>query len=54
MNLDPITRTALEGLYITLLSVVVQLAKVLGKPCPIQTRADRRSEHTSSIQGLAK
>lgn len=42
MNLDPATRLALEGLYSVLLSAVVQLARVLGKPCPVQTRAERR------------
>jgi len=36
--MDPATRTALEALYSILLSAVVQLARVLGKPCPVQTR----------------
>lgn len=36
--MDAPTRTALEALYAILLSAVVQLAKVLGKPCPVQTR----------------
>lgn len=42
MNLDPATRGALEALYSILLSAVVQLARVLGKECPVQTRASRR------------
>lgn len=41
-DLDPATRVALEALYSVLLSAVVQLARVLGKDCPVQTRADRR------------
>lgn len=44
MNLDPTTRIALEGLYSVLLSAVVQLARVLGKPCPVQTREERLRE----------
>lgn len=47
MQLDPPTRLALEALYRVLLAAVVQLARVLGKPCPVQTRADRRSERAS-------
>mgnify|MGYP003378264547 CR=1 FL=1 len=42
MNLDPTTRLALEALYSVLLSAVVQLARVLGKECPVQTRKERR------------
>jgi len=42
--MDPATRTALEALYAILLSAVVQLARVLGKPCPVQTREERRQE----------
>ena len=45
--MDAPTRTALELLYSVLLSAVVELARVLGKPCPIQTRAERRSERHS-------
>lgn len=47
MQLDPATRIALEQLYSLLLSVVVILARVLGKPCPVQTRAERRSDRAS-------
>lgn len=32
----------LEALYSVLLSTVVQLARVLGKPCPVVTRQERR------------
>lgn len=42
--MDPTTRAALEALYSILLSAVVQLARVLGKPCPVVTRAERRAE----------
>ncbi len=42
--MDASTRTALELLYSILLSAVVQLARTLGKPCPVQTRAERRQE----------
>ncbi len=40
--MDASTRTALELLYSVLLSAVVQLARALDKPCPVQTRAERR------------
>lgn len=40
--MDASTRITLEALYSVLLSAVVQLARVLGKDCPVQTRADRR------------
>ncbi len=40
--MDPATRITLEALYSILLSAVVQLARVLGKPCPVQTREERR------------
>lgn len=42
-QLDPTTRMALEGLYSVLLSAVVQLARILGKPCPVVTRDERRT-----------
>jgi len=45
--MDTTTRAALEALYSILLSAVVQLARVLGKPCPVVTRAERRSERHS-------
>lgn len=40
--MDPATRIALETLYRVLLSAVVQLAAALDKPCPVQTRQERR------------
>ena len=42
MNQDAATKATLEMLYRILLSAVVQLASVLGKDCPIETRAERR------------
>lgn len=47
--MDPVTHKALEALYCVLLSAVVQLARVLGKPCPIVTRAERRQARTLGI-----
>lgn len=49
-NLDTATRLALEALYSVLLSAVVQLAKVLGKPSPVLTRAERRQQRENVIQ----
>ena len=40
--MDPATKLALEALYSVLLSAVVKLADVLGKPCPIMSRSERR------------
>lgn len=37
------SRDELEQLYRRLLALVVQLAIVLGKPCPIVTRKERRN-----------
>ena len=45
--MDATNRAALEALYAILLSAVVQLARVLGKPCPVVTRAERRSDRLS-------
>ena len=42
--MDAATRAALEALYTILLSAVVQLARVLGKPCPVINRAERKAE----------
>lgn len=47
--MDAPTRIALEGLYSILLSAVVQLARVLGKPCPVITRAERRAERQRQL-----
>ena len=49
MNQDAATKATLEMLYRILLSAVVQLAAVLGKECPVQTRAERRQAHTNSV-----
>ena len=35
-------RAALRGLYRILLSAIVVLADLLGEPCPIVTRKERR------------
>lgn len=44
---DIATRAALEALYCALLSAIVHLARVLDKPCPVQSRAERRSDRRS-------
>lgn len=46
---DAATRATLELLYSILLSAVVQLARVLDKPCPVQTRAERRQSRTGVL-----
>lgn len=50
MNLDPATKLVLEALYAALLSAVVQLARVLGKPCPVQSRAERRQARDAVLK----
>ena len=47
LNLETMSRQELEQLYALLISTIVMLARVLGKPCPVQTRAERRSERVS-------
>lgn len=47
--MDATTRIALEALYRVLLSAVVQLAAVLGKECPVVTRAERRQQRESVL-----
>ena len=37
------TRVMLEVVYRILLSAVVELARVLEKPCPVVTRGERRT-----------
>ena len=49
-QLDPSTRIALEALYTILLSAIVKLAQVLNKPCPVQTRAERRQVRTTVLE----
>jgi len=48
--MDPATKLALEALYRVLLSAVVQLAKALGKECPVQTRESRRQRREMGVQ----
>jgi len=36
-------RFALEQLYRVLLSAVVLISEILDKPCPVETRAERRA-----------
>lgn len=48
--MDPATRVALEALYSILLSAVVQLARALGKPCPIATREERRQNRNVMVK----
>lgn len=43
-TLDPQARKEMEQAYIQMLSAVVELARLLGKPCPIQSRAERLRE----------
>lgn len=40
--MDAMNRAEMEALYRQLLSMVVLLARLLGKPCPIVTREERR------------
>lgn len=42
MITDPVLRAALEQQYNQLLSCLVLLARLLGKPCPVVTRKERR------------
>lgn len=46
---DAATKAALEMLYSILLSAVVQLAVVLGKECPVETREKRRQQRQSML-----
>lgn len=48
--MDTPTRMALEALYSILLSAVVQLARVLGKPCPVVTRNERRQSREVMVK----
>lgn len=49
---DVANRADLEQLYIQLLSLVVLLARVLGKPCPIVTRDERRQMRKELTTGV--
>lgn len=46
---DAATRAALEPLYSLALSMVVVLARLLGKPCPVQTREERRRQRINVL-----
>ncbi len=45
------TREELEALYRSLMSTLVILARMLGKPCPVVTRDERRMERRLDMQG---
>jgi len=45
--MSPAQRYALEQLYRVLLSAVVLIAELLDKPCPVQTRHERRADRVS-------
>jgi len=47
---DATTKATLELLYRTLLSAVVVLARVLDKPCPVETRAARRQAREAVLE----
>lgn len=47
--MDPTTKIALELLYNVLLSAVVELARVLDKPCPVLTRKERRQQRENVL-----
>lgn len=42
-SFDTYSREELEQLYCLLLSTIVILARLLGRPCPVVTREERRS-----------
>mgnify|MGYP001562924158 CR=1 FL=1 len=44
--IDPMTRMQMEQAYAQMLSAVVELARLLGKPCPVKGRDERRRERT--------
>lgn len=46
---DAATRATLELLYSILLSAVVQLAAVLGKECPVESREKRRQQRKGMV-----
>jgi len=49
---DPNDRALLEQQYNQLLSSLVLLARLLGKPCPIITRKERRHVDSGAILSL--
>lgn len=52
MITDPNDRALLEQQYNQLLSSLVLLARLLGKPCPVVTRKERRHVDNSAILSL--
>ena len=48
MITDPAIRALLEQQYNQLLSTIVLLARLLGKPCPVITRKDSRLDMQAS------
>ena len=44
MSPPQLDRVEMEQLYTQMLAAVVVLARALGKPCPVVTRAERREE----------
>jgi hypothetical protein len=48
--MDATTRVALEVLYEALIAAVHHLARALGKPSPIVTRAERRAASQAAAQ----
>ncbi len=49
MITDPVIRALLEQQYNQLLSSLVLLARLLGKPCPVTTRKDRRLDRNGIL-----
>lgn len=47
--LPPAERAQMEQAYAQMLSAVVQMARVLGKPCPIVTREERRAQTSGTM-----
>lgn len=48
--MENMSKTEMEALYRQLLSMVVLLARLLGKPCPVVTRDERRQNRVNVIQ----
>lgn len=46
----PLAQAIDAGLYCQTRSLVVELARVLGKPCPVTNRAARRQARKSVLQ----
>ena len=43
---DPIIYMQMERTYVQMLSAIVEMARLLGKPCPVKGRDERRRERT--------